>query len=177
MSEPIWCDVHIVCPASWGDDPSKILGVDMLADALINGYVDCAPIEGTDRMRWDVNGEGNYGLGDSDVENALSWLEDHGVPYRASSDPKYEYLGEVRVFDGHNTVEDRPGGPDSQVVLDEYTFKAIVIKWEHAPAGALQAITEHFTLPDIYEIDISHLPATAPTEDDEDDVEEGAMIP
>lgn len=160
MSEPIWCDVSVVLPASWGIDSSKIECIDTIADILLNGYTDCDALEGTDRVRWTLNGDGNYGL--YAIEQELAWLQEHGIPYYASSDPKYEWLGEVRVFDGHNEWQ-RTGGPDGAVVMDYNDLKRCL---DHD--DPLAAVKAHFELPDINEVDISHLPASPPSEEEDE---------
>lgn len=160
MGESIWCNVQVATPLSWGDDGDKIPGVAMIADALINGF--CNERVEADRRIWNINGEGNYGLSDDDVAAGLTWLTEHGVPYDAHSEPKYEMSGERDVFDGvqHYERECNEGG---SVTLGSYRWNEL-----KAMPDPIAAVDAHFAMPEIEAMDISHLPAECPQLDEEE---------
>lgn len=162
MGESIWCNVRVVCPKSWGDDPEKIPGVAMISDALINGERADIWSENPDRNIWGMSGEGNYGLYDDGVSSGLNWCREHKVPFYASSDPKYEMVGEIDVFDGERDYA-RTGDEQGDPVLHSSTFLGFLS--EHDPLAAIREFFEG--LPDIEKVDISHLPAVCPDTDDE----------
>lgn len=178
MSEPIWCAVTLKTPMGWwvDDEPHPdFWAAHALIEGLLNGdwrAEQCGPgaglIPNDPGIFWEFNGEGNYGLYDEDVAAALEWLEAHGVPYRATSDPKYDMLGEIRVFDGREVHDGTFDG--LQVTLTHGEFVGIRSKWTHAPAGALSAIEGYF---EKFDFDteataVSHLPDQPPPSEEEE---------
>lgn len=174
MSEPIWCTVKIKLPTSWnGPDEKAPFGdslvpgapaiVELLSEALINGTDPDAEVV-DDATIWTVSGEGNYGLADDDVVEALSWLREYGVPHWAQDDPKYEMVGSVTLFDGETSF-DREGGESGVVVLSEPSFAAMAAQLDDA--GLLAAIRAVFTLPELSTCSIAHLPAEYPADEPE----------
>lgn len=95
MGEAIWCDVKVRVPDRWAP-----ICLEAMDGVLLNGstFEEVSASTIVD-LHW--SGEGNYGLFDHGVLLFLDWCELWHVPYVASSDPKYEYEGETRVFDGH----------------------------------------------------------------------------
>lgn len=164
MSEPIWCRVQVACPTSWGHEESKIEGVALIANGLINGEVADFTLaqDGTVTI-WEMTGEGNYGLCDDDVRAGLTWCSEHLVPYDARSDAKYEMEGEIEVFDGQR-LHERSGDGDGSIVLSQYRWNELK---QHD--DVIADIDAFFTLPDIESIDVSHLPAVCPIEEDDDE--------
>jgi len=161
MSEPIWCNVTVHVPATWCLDDTTPTIIDWLERALINGDTSDDPVEGHDnRVEFRVNGEGNYGLFDDELEEAFDWCHEHHVPYIAHDESKYDMQGEIRWYDGGNEVIS--GRFDSEVVLTEQ-------QWRSMQEGKFNFATpnEYFerlsrTLSDVT---IDHLPEQEPTSD------------
>lgn len=152
MSEPIWCDIHVKYPASWGERPWFC---DMLADALINGYDD-----EVEPGVWSFHGEGNYGLYDSEVEEALDWLRTHRIPFVAHSDTKYEFSADHWVYDGKADNLVTFEGDTERAMLDEATWRKIDAG-EHPDFPTVEA---YFTRAErgIADLEVDHLPAELP---------------
>lgn len=177
MSEPIWCSINFKTPLGWFDDDNQAEHPDfpvarVLREALLNGDDDvslCDPGKGLipnePGLIWNFNGEGNYGLMDEDVEWALNWLREHKVPFVATDDTKYDMVGTIIVSGPGGEFE---GRWNEEVVMSEQMFRAIQKAWDHAPVGALSAITDYFDRldVDINEMAVSHLPAVPPKEDE-----------
>lgn len=165
MSEMIWCNITVRTPDTWGDNPDMIPGCALLKDYLNETDYDVV-LEGT-TYTWSFAGDGNYGLSADAIAEALQWFVENGVPYYATSDPKYEFEGETDMFDGKEFYE-RTSATEGCIVLSEHTFRKIVAEWAHAPVGALEAITAYFTLPDFSKVSTAHLPAQCPGQDEEE---------
>lgn len=166
MSEPIWCNVRIVTPKSWGEDRDAIKGVALVSGALINGEAAYIVDESLpDRFMWEMAGEGNYGLSDDEVAAGLDWCREHGVPFHATSDAKYEMEGEIEVFDGERSHE-REGDGDGNVVMSAMTF-ARMREQSEDDGEVMVLIERHFAgLPGVASVSIAHLPAELPVEVD-----------
>lgn len=168
MSEAIWCNVGFKVPATWGNKESPPQFVAEMGEALINGYTDWEVGEWIEPPRlvtlgdywtiWSVDGEGNYGLYDSRVEPILKWAREHRIPYRATSDPKYEFSGEVHVFDGE-TEHERSGDGEGQIVLTKSEWAGLLYKHGEGPA-LVEAVKGFFGIPDLAGISIDHLIGT-----------------
>jgi hypothetical protein len=170
MSEPIWCNVNIATPATWVDQadpndwkplPGFLAGVLLDHDGLINGEHDCVTVDG--RAQWSWSGEGNYGLFDSTVEEALDWCEANRVPYVATSDTKYDMTGEIRIYDG---TERADGDYNEGVVLTEHDFNTI---HDSSPFDDVRwkKVVDYFKRLNrtVADLPIEHLPATPPEEE------------
>lgn len=106
MSEPIWCTIEVAVPPSWVDVSDGEVKV-FRFPGTTGDEGDWPGLAGEER--WDhgllgnglhvisFQGEGNYGLQDSDVCDFLTRCEELGVPYIAHDETKYEFQGEVRV--------------------------------------------------------------------------------
>lgn len=154
MSEPIWCHIQFRTPAGW----------DEWATRLLPQYFenDWGPDE-DGVITWEIQGEGNYGLNDSDLEDILAVLYEFHVPYVASSDPKYEMDGERNVFDGVKIWTGECAGYGA-AVLD-------VNVYHHIMNGCSEyASVEHYFAVqncDISNLSIDHLQAFPPPDPDE----------
>lgn len=175
MSEPIWCNVWIKVPPSWGPEPPWFVG--LASDALINGepatlnrIIERTP-EGEVRWverpgEWSVNGFGNYGLADSGLEVALGVCERLGVPYIASDDPGPEWSGSWVEFDGFRKRTAVYDG--NQTLLDHQTYKTIV-----AGESDFDSVDEFFTFArrgideTLDSFKLGHLPTECPSPEEE----------
>lgn len=185
MSESIWCDIFVRIPTSWdaqtyeeGGEPAALGGgiaeypkpIRLLADALGKGYVDQ---DGDDPTVWDIHGEGNYGLTDEDVTEALDWCERHAVPFVATDDGKYEIGGEFRAFDGREYVASDLAHTEAfGVVMPLATFEGIVNRESTGDPvdddrAVIAAIRAYFAQgqPTIGQFSIDHLPEHEPTDE------------
>lgn len=180
MGEPIWCNVYVKVPTSWNKpgvptrydpdttEPGKPEVVGRLCEALGADYD--VEING-DVSIWHAAGEGNYGLADSDIEEVLDWCEKHLVPYRATDDPKYEFMGTIKVFD-LKEVHERTGDADGNATMAEYEYNNLKAEFDSSD-DLVAALDTYFNgLPGLDEIDISHLPALEP---DSEEAEEAAV--
>jgi hypothetical protein len=171
MSEPIWCNINIATPASWvdpSDDELRPLrgflaGVILDDDGLINGESDVTVISADGRAHWSWNGEGNYGLYDSAVEEALDWCEANHIPYIATSDTKYDMTGEIRIFDGH---ESRSGEYNEGVVLTEQDYR--MIRANADLSNPWKEVVDYFERLNVAidQLSVAHLPEFPPEEDE-----------
>lgn len=163
MSEPIWCNVSVRYPTSWGERPWFI---DQLADALINGVDE----QGADEGIWCIEGEGNYGLYDDEVQAVLDWMTDNRVPFVAHSDAKYEFEADHWIYDGAADNIHRFTGDSSRIMIDENTWRRITTG-KHP---------EHRTMEEFWDaanrcindLSIDHLPAELPADPDAEEDEE-----
>ena len=127
--------------------------VENLADAVLNGYLDVDELD-TNRRVFQVAGEGNYGLADSRFEECLDQLRAHRVPFIASCDTKYEWIGEMIVFDGTNEF----GGTWTNGPLLSQTEYALIEQGTHPWAHTVGEYFDRLTV-DVGHIEISHLPS------------------
>ena len=185
MGEAIWCNVRFKVPSTWNGPlarlrlekylPEKDWGklyptapafVKDAAAALLNGSDEPEDEEGEGWTIWSVDGEGNYGLYDDDLKSVLSWCAEHRVPYYATSDPKYDMSGEIDFFDGTDHRQGECGEDGSpKMSLSDW----IRAKEHEDPLACVEAYFDLLTVPELAEIDISHLPATCPYDEEEDD--------
>jgi hypothetical protein len=191
MSEPIWCNVQIRIPESWNvevcDPNGKPTGevnppwfIADLGDALLNGeqpdevrymnVVDGQRVEVHHPGCWQTTGEGNYGLGDSDVDTVLEICRMLRVPYIAVQDSKYEFDGELQIHDGsslwYRTCNE--GG----VVMTRSDWEALTRQPQDTEIrDGLEIVTAiedwwQAGMVEIQDLPIDHLPAVCPDRDD-----------
>lgn len=169
MSEPIWSVVTVKVPRSWLASAEDALPfIDELADAMLNGSTDVAPCEDDDTA-WivQVDGEANYGIsGDDEVQHVLDWLLSNRVPFEASDETKYECAGEWYAYDGNEAGTVRTGAQDANRghVLDSMDWQ-LIADGNHPWA---KSVEDYFygTL-HVHQTSVDHLPADAPSFDDE----------
>jgi len=159
MSEPIGCNISIHLPATWGTDTEKPAIVLLFENALLRGgLIEPEPVPGTvGRVHWEIDGEGNYGLSDSEVEEGLDWLLEHKVPFIATDDTKYDLRGRIMHFDG---VRQYDGRYDGDVVLCWEDYEAIGRR-THTMYSTVDDYFTRLTRP-LSDITIGHLPTTPP---------------
>jgi hypothetical protein len=174
MSEPIWCDVRIKIPHAWwptaedvgADESTMPWFVERIG--LYDGNTDVDAGDGF----WivTVNGLGNYGHYDTEVEPVLNRLVELRIPHSVHDEAKYECAAEDFYFDGTEAW----GGTSSagEPVLTAGQWKALraAIPETREPFEVDQELVEnveaHFKRMTwtVEEADISHLPAERPKE-------------
>lgn len=150
MGEPIWCSVKFRTPVSWGGENDLVKGV---IDSLLE--FDHRDDE------WVIEGEGNYGLWDGNIQFWLDWMLKHKVPFIATSEPKYEHPGETRVFDGHGLWCGESSADSA--VLSEETYKAI--QAGDSDFSTVEQFFEILNTVTTTKFSIDHLPDKFPSED------------
>lgn len=167
MSEPIWTCVQIRTPESWATDkgyPHEYLTeIENLRCYL--GDWEATQEAGVDGTIWIFSGDANYGLSAETVEEALEWLLANRVPFIATSDTKYEYTGEIRVYNGNASREIHTGDYNEEVVLTRSKYKEFTSSAK-STSFAVAMYFERLDL-DLKTVDISHLPTTPPNEDED----------
>lgn len=160
MGEPIWCSIQAKVPATWFDGPEPGI-VTMLGAALCGG--DAMTDSGDGFVTITVNGEGNYGLCDSYVEDALDWMEKHRVPYVAESEAKYDFLGEIRLHSGRARRIWTGVTSGDMVVLTEPVYKDIVT----GRSSGYVSVEDYFERfgRNVDTLSIEHLPERYPEEE------------
>jgi hypothetical protein len=170
MSEMIWCHVKVKTPRTWNtqDDKGHLVPpwfMEDLNNALCNGDGIDVWEEADGFVIWSVNGEGNYGLADSDVEDVIAQLLAMRVPHVAHDDPKYEYSGSNVYYDGNEThdvlmrVADGEGG----ITMTESHW----VDMQNLDNDAIARRVRHlFTVPTIEDMPIDHLPTECPTREE-----------
>jgi hypothetical protein len=140
MGEAIWCNVKVRVPERWVP-----VCLEAMDGVLISGDTDTEPpLEDSDHVELHWNGEGNYGLYDDGIETFLNWCIEWHVPFYASSDPKYEYEGEIRMFDGTTLRQGEAFSEQAALTIAQY--KAIV-----AGMSEFASVDEFFTLLNTYD--------------------------
>lgn len=116
---PLYTHVDIRLPLTW-DAAAMLAGLD---DALYG----CPMIDHeVDEEHWFVRaqGEANYGLASSRLEEVFDWCHAAGVPYIAHDESDgCECIGEIRIFDGSEVIS---GHYDQGPVLRMGTYDQIV---------------------------------------------------
>jgi hypothetical protein len=156
MGESIWCDIDIAVPLDWGTDTPPWF-VTTAASALCNGLEPRAELL-ADRAIWTIDGEGNYGLEDSDLATVLEWLQAHRVPYTGHDETKYDFVGTLVVFDGN----------DAGATIDRScndAGAATVTLTQVEELGSYDAVLDHLRVPDITTVPLDHLIGTSCPDD------------
>lgn len=168
MGEAIWVQVQTRLPnLNW--------------EEWINGLVPdywelCDFGEDDGSVIYTLTGEGNYGLGDGEIETYCDALAEWKIPYIATSDPKYEYPGEIIIFDGDAFWYGNRDGDGAYL-----THR----KWKELTNGGTTpntyAIEAYFTTMNrsISDITIEHLQDFPPPDEDDalsfDEVEDAGL--
>lgn len=180
MSEMMGCDLTFVVPLSWRgpDVPARYPRIE--GDTMPTLGFELPPPTGWEGDVWDDvqideehgriwvswSGELNYGWSGAE-DTPLGWLQEHGIPYVATTDPKYEYDGERESFDGTDVFH--VDSSNAGAVITQPQWDAL--KAGNKSAWVIAAVDRYFARGnlDLEKVDLSHLPADPPTSEEEDD--------
>lgn len=104
-------------------------------------------------------------INDDDVGTVLNDLRDHGVPFVAIQDAKYEMSGEYDWFDGFTERSAEYGAEN--IVLSEATYRGWLNSAEPIDMAAQLATYFDIGIPPLSELSIAHLPAINPIDTEE----------